>query len=117
MMTPFMTATPNSAMKPTPEATLRVVPVRWSAISPPSVASGTTPRISSTWRSSAELGVEQHHHQPQHQADDQLEARLGALLALELSAPFEMILAVIERHLVGDAPCRPRPRARLDRGR
>ena len=51
MMTPFITATPNSAMKPTPEATLRVVPVAWSAISPPSVASGTTPRISKTWRS------------------------------------------------------------------
>ena len=27
MMTPFMTATPNKAMKPTPDATLRVVPV------------------------------------------------------------------------------------------
>ena len=27
MMTPFITATPNSAMKPTPDATLSVVPV------------------------------------------------------------------------------------------
>ena len=51
MMTPFITATPNSAMKPTPDATLSVVPVTWSAISPPSVASGTTPRMSATWRS------------------------------------------------------------------
>ncbi len=51
MMTPFMTATPNSAMKPTPDATLSVMPVQWSAISPPSVASGTTPTIRNTWRS------------------------------------------------------------------
>ena len=33
MMMPFCTATPKSAMKPTPEATLSVWPVRWSEIS------------------------------------------------------------------------------------
>ena len=41
----------------------------------------------------AEFGIEQHHHGRQHQADDQPEARLGALLAFELAAPFDVIFA------------------------
>ena len=63
MMTPFITATPNRAMKPTADDTLRVTPVTCSAISPPSVASGTTRKISPTWRKRAEFGEQQHEHE------------------------------------------------------
>ncbi len=50
MMIALSTATPNSAMKPTADDTFSVMPRRCSAISPPSVASGTAERISAGCR-------------------------------------------------------------------
>ena len=48
MMTPVCTETPNSARKPTPEETLKCVPVISSASRPPSAGHGhNVARISS----------------------------------------------------------------------
>jgi len=48
MMIPFLHRhTETDAMKPTPLATFKFWPVRCSEINPPSVASGTTPKINS----------------------------------------------------------------------
>ena len=47
MITPVCTETPNSARKPTPEETLKLVCVSSSASIPPSGAIATLPKISS----------------------------------------------------------------------
>ncbi len=106
MMMPFCTATPKSAMKPTPLATFRVWPVRCSEIRPPSVASGTTPRISSAWRMDLVPNVRKISIMPMTSAEDDQQPRLGAPLVLELAAPFEVHAARIEVHLRGDLPLR-----------
>ena len=48
MITPVCTATPNSARNPTPEETLKCVPVINNASNPPMGAIATLPRISTT---------------------------------------------------------------------
>ena len=48
MITPVCTATPKSARNPTPEETLKWVPVSSSASSPPMGAMATLARISPT---------------------------------------------------------------------
>ena len=45
MITPVCTETPNSARNPTPEETLKLVPVRYSARMPPMGAMATFIRI------------------------------------------------------------------------
>ena len=91
MMTPFMTATPNSAMKPTPDATLSVVPVEMQRDQPAERRERHDAEIKQHLAQHAEFGIEQHHHRSQHHADDQREARLRPLLTLELPAPFDVI--------------------------
>ena len=113
MMTPFITATPNSAMKPTAEATFSVTPVTCSAIKPPSVASGTTPEDQRHLAERAELGVEKHDHQAEDEAEDEHKARFRPLLPFELPAPFQAVSARIELDLGGDRLC-PAPPAPAD---
>ena len=95
MMMPFCTATPNRAMKPTAVATLRVSPVTSSAISPPSAASGTMPEHQQGLAQLAEFGEQQHHHQPEHQAEDQHRAAPAPARWFSNWPPtFEAVLAV-----------------------
>ena len=65
----------------------------------------------------AELGIEQDDHQAQNQAEDQREARLGALLVLEIAAPFDAVFLAIERYLLRDRLLAPPPAATAGRGR
>src|SRR6266700_3484110 len=46
----------------------------------------------------AKSRIEQHDHQ----AEDEPEARLGALLVLELASPFDSVLARVESNLAGN---------------
>ena len=96
MMMPFCTATPNRAMKPTAQATLSVSPVRWSAIRPPRVASGTTPRISIVWRILPNSAKRKTTMSASTMPMISVKPRLGALLAFELAAPLQAVLVVVE---------------------
>ena len=111
-MTPFITATPNSATKPTAEATL-------------SGDTGDVQRDQSAERCQrhhtedqrhlaqrAEFGKQQHDHQAEDQPEDQDEPRLSALLAFEVAAPFEAVEARIELDLLGDGLLRLRQQSR-----
>jgi len=50
----------------------------------------------------AEPGIEQDHHQPENQAEDQRQPRFRPPLVLELSSPFNAVFVGIERHLFVD---------------
>ena len=101
-MMPFCTATPNSAMKPTPLATLRFWPVRCSEIRPPERRqrhhAQDQQRLAE--RVGADGQEDQHHAHDQPQ--DHQQPRFGAPLILELAAPLQADLVRIEMHLRGD---------------
>src|SRR6266700_3764161 len=51
----------------------------------------------------AKSRIEQHDHQSEDEAEDEPEARLGALLVLELASPFDSVLARVESNLAGNS--------------
>ncbi len=90
-MTPFITATPNSAMKPTPGRDVEGRAGEMQRDQPAERRQRHDAEDEQHLPQHAELGIEQDDHQPEDQADDQREARLRALLVLELAAPFDAI--------------------------
>ena len=96
MMMPFWTATPNRAMNPTAVATLSVSPVTRSAISPPSVASGTTPRIITRLAQRPNSANSSSSINPITRPRMRTSRRLGALLVLELPRILDAVLGRVE---------------------
>ena len=99
MMMPFCTATPKSAMKPTPLATLRVL-------------TGQMQRDQSSQRRQRHHAQDQHglaerfepdrekdQHHAHHQREDHQQPSFRAPLILELAAPLEPDLVPVEMHL------------------
>ena len=103
--TPFSTATPKSAMKPTDADRFRVRPRSHSAAMPPTSANGTFSRISSACRTRAERGEQQQEDDRERQRHDERQPGGGALLVLELPAPRELV-AGRQRHRRGQPPLR-----------
>ena len=118
MMMPFCTATPNSAMKPTADRDVEGLAREIGARSARRASRAARRRGSAAPGASfAELGEQQQRHQPQHEAEDHHQPRLGALLVLELPALFEVILGRVELHRLRDLRLRFRQVGRRCRGR
>ena len=104
--TPFSTAMPESAMKPTAAEIETGMPRMASTIMPPTEAKGTFRKMSSAGREPAE-GEEQHgHDEGQHRRDDDGEPPLGVHQGLVLPAPLEAV-AARQLHLGAPPPSRP----------
>jgi len=68
MMTPLRTATPNKAMKANPRSDVEGRSRTWSAIRPPTGRQRNDTQNQQHLAENAKIGVEQHHHDPSHQA-------------------------------------------------
>ena len=89
MMTPVCTETPKSARKPTPEETLKCVPVISSASRPPMGAIAMLTMISNAHLKELNMVYRMMKMMKNRDGQDDQQARIGALLAGVFSLPIE----------------------------
>jgi hypothetical protein len=99
MMTPVWTETPKSARKPTPEETLKNVPVNRRAIVPPKGAKSDIHHDEQCPLDRTEHEVEKDEDQKDRDGNHEEQPGLSSFLALVLSRPVEVI-ATRQFHLL-----------------
>ena len=93
MMTPVCTETPKSARKPTPEETLKWVPVTKSASNPPMLRHGDGGENQHGPFRRAEHRIEDDEDEQDRQRNDNEQPRVGAYFALVFAFPPDVIPA------------------------